>query len=365
MPDPKKLQALEKIAKKAKEKYGDDFFFFSLREGEKYLLPEAVPTGILGLDIATNLGGIPRGRAIEFYGPESGGKTTMALAVAAAFQRQGLSVLYVDAENSLSLEHIRFMGVQEESFYVAQPASGEVALNLIRDVVSEGLMDLVILDSIPALAFQRELDGSAEDQHMAVLARYMTQLTRFLNAYLNRHKITILFINQVRDQIGANPKYGPAESTPGGRAVKHFSSLRLSIRKGSTIRQGGKDGPPIGHTVKVKVEKSKFGPPRSFDINLYYGKGFDLVTHLVETAKLFGVLERSGAWIVFGERRFHGMAQFAEYLAAEPGLAEEIRQQVLQVALSSGENPLNDTPEPDDEEDFDLPEPGVSVPVFE
>ncbi len=356
MPDPKKLQALEKIAQKLKKNHGEDFFFFSLEEGERYLVPQAIPTGIVGLDIATNLGGIPVGRAIEFYGPASGGKTTLALAVAAAFQKAGKSVLYVDAENSLSLDHALSMGVEREGFYVAQPPSGEVALNLIRDVVSEGVMDLIVLDSVPALVFQRELDGSTEDQHVALLARYMTQFTRFLNAYLTRNNVTIIFINQVREQVGASaPRYGLNEVTPGGHAIKHFASLRLSVRRSSLIKQGsGKDEKVVGHKVNVKVEKSKFGPPRSFQVDLYYGKGFDKVSHLLEIAKDFGLIQQSGAWVAYGTEKFQGLAKLAEHLSSQPEALEEMRQSVLRLALTSPSTPLDDSYSEEEEESLGI-----------
>ncbi len=288
---------------------------------------EVIPTGSLGLDIALGIGGIPRGRIIEIYGPESGGKTTLALSIVAQAQAAGGVAAFVDAEHALDPIYAKSLGVNIDDLLVSQPDTGEQALEIVELLTRSGAIDVIVVDSVAALVPQAEIEGQMGDAFVGLQARLMSQALRKLTAALSKSNTAAIFINQIREKVGT--MYGNPETTPGGRALKFYASVRLDVRKqGQPIKSGNE---AIGNRVRVKVTKNKLAPPfREHELELYFGKGIDPWADLVSVAVAAEVITKAGSWLSYGETRLgQGKEKAAEFLRGDPRLAQEIREKVL------------------------------------
>ncbi|HGY10147.1 MAG TPA: recombinase RecA [Oceanithermus profundus] len=288
---------------------------------------EVIPTGSLALDLALGIGGIPRGRIIEIYGPESGGKTTLALHIVAQAQKLGGVAAFVDAEHALDPVYARQLGVDVDNLLLSQPDTGEQALEIVELLVRSGAVDVIVVDSVAALVPRAEIEGEMGDSHVGLQARLMSQALRKLTGVLSKSNTSAIFINQIREKVGV--MYGNPEVTTGGRALKFYSSIRLDVRRrGQPIKKGDQ---PIANVVRVKVTKNKLAPPfREAELELYFGRGIDPVADLVTVAADQGVIEKSGSWFSYGEIRLgQGKEKAADYLRANPEMIEEIRAKVL------------------------------------
>ncbi len=291
---------------------------------------EVIPTGSLALDLALGVGGIPRGRITEIYGPESGGKTTLALTVIAQAQRLGGVAAFIDAEHALDPLYAGRLGVKVDDLLVSQPDSGEQALEIVELLARSGAVDVVVVDSVAALVPKAEIEGEMEDQQVGLQARLMSKALRKLTAVLSKSNTAAIFINQIREKVGVT--YGNAETTPGGRALRFYASLRLDVRKSGTPIKVGQEA--VGIRVRVKVVKNKLAPPfREAELEVYFGRGLDPVADLVGVAVAAGVVQKAGSWLSYGEIRLgQGKEKAVEFLKERLELVEEIRQRVLERA---------------------------------
>jgi recombination protein RecA len=291
-----------------------------------------ISTGSLSVDVALGVGGLPRGRVVEVYGPESGGKTTLALHVVAEAQRSGGVAAFVDAEHALDPTYARALGVDVDELLVSQPDTGEQALEIVELLVRSGAVDVVVVDSVAALTPRAEIEGEMGDSHVGLQARLMSQALRKLTGVMSKSRTTVVFINQVREKIGV--MYGNPETTPGGRALKFYSSVRLEVRRKGDVKVGGEK---VGNRVRVKVTKNKVAPPfREAEVDIVFGRGIDRVGDLVSVASDVGVVEKSGSWFSYGETRLgQGKEKAAEFVAAQPELLRELRERVL-AAIGAG-----------------------------
>ena len=286
---------------------------------------EAIPTGSMMLDLAIGIGGIPRGRVVEIYGPEASGKTTLALQALASCQAMGLKAAIVDAEHALDPDYATALGVDLEGLLVAQPDDGEQALDIVDELVSSGSVALVVVDSVAALVPRAELEGDMGDLPVGLQARLMSQALRKLTGACNRTGTTVLFINQLRQKIGVT--FGSGEVTTGGNALKYYASLRLDVRRIGTLKKGGK---PYGNRTRIKVVKNKLSPPfRQVEVDLVFGEGISWAAELIELGMEHGVITRSGAWLSMGKRSLgQGKENACRELVGDEALAAELRQQV-------------------------------------
>ena len=290
---------------------------------------EAIPTGSLGLDIELGIGGIPKGRIIEIYGPESSGKTTLTLHMAAECQKQGGTVVFIDAEHALDLSYAKRLGVDVDKLVISQPDSGEQGLEITEKLVRSGSVDLVVIDSVAALVPQAELDGNMGDSLPGLQARLMSQALRKLTAAVAKTNSSVIFINQIRMKIGV--MFGSPETTTGGNALKFYSSVRMDIRRIGAI----KDGDSVtGNRTRVKVVKNKVAPPfREVEFDIIYNKGICALGELIDLGVKLGVVDKAGAWYAFnGERIGQGRENSRQYLEENPDLAAEIKGLVLDSA---------------------------------
>lgn len=305
-----------------------------MRFGDKPITAiEVIPTGALSLDIALGVGGVPRGRIIEIYGPESSGKTTLAQHIVAEAQKRGGIAAYVDAEHALDPEYARKLGVNIDEMLISQPDTGEQALEITEELVRSGAIDVVIVDSVAALVPKAEIDGDMGASHMGLQARLMSQALRKLTAIVNKTNTTIIFINQLRQKIGV--VYGSNETTTGGNALKYYASIRLEIRKVEVLKVGGKDNKDkdakeYGNRVKVKVVKNKVAPPfRVAHFDIIYGEGISKIGCVIDMAVSLDIIAKSGTWFSYGETKFgQGREKVKDYLTANPDLLAEIEQKV-------------------------------------
>src|SRR5690242_12827814 len=289
----------------------------------------AIPTGAINLDAATGVGGIPRGRITEIYGPESSGKTTLTLHLAANVQKAGGVAAYVDAEHALDIEYAKKLGVNVEDLLVSQPDTGEQALEIVEILVRSGAVDIVVIDSVAALVPKAEIEGEMGDSHMGLQARLMSQALRKLTAAISKSNCAVIFLNQLREKIGV--MFGNPETQPGGRALKFYSSVRLDIRKVEVIKSGLDS---VGARVKVKVVKNKVAPPfRSAEFDILFNEGISREGSLIDAAVEYSVLEKSGTWISFGDQRLgQGRDNVRNYLRENPTLSAEIEARVREKA---------------------------------
>ena len=286
---------------------------------------EAIPTGALGLDIALGIGGVPRGRIIEIFGPESSGKTTLALHVVAEAQKAGGEAAFIDAEHALDPVYAKHLGVDIDNLIVSQPDTGEQALEITESLIRSGALDVIVVDSVAALVPKAEIDGDMGDSHIGLQARLMSQALRKLAGAINKSKTVLIFINQLREKVGI--MFGNPETTPGGRALKFYSSVRLDIRKIENIKQ---DGEVTGNRARVKVVKNKVAPPfREAEFDIVYGKGISKEGNILDIAVNLDIIEKSGSWFSYnGDRIGQGRENAKQYLRDNPEVALEIENKI-------------------------------------
>ncbi len=297
-----------------------------MRLGEEHIQKvEAVSTGCLTLDIALGIGGIPKGRIIEIYGPESSGKTTVALHIVAEVQKAGGTAAFIDAEHALDPSYAARLGVQLENLYISQPDNGEQALDIVETLVRSGAMDIVVVDSVAALTPQAEIDGEMGDSHVGLQARLMSQALRKLTAVTAKSKCSIIFINQLREKVGV--VYGSAETTTGGKALKFYASVRIDIRRTESIKDGSDI---IGNRVKAKIVKNKVAPPfKVAEFDIMYGTGISSLGCILDLAVQNGFVTKSGSWFSYNDEKIgQGREKTVEYLRNNPEVAAELDRKI-------------------------------------
>ena len=286
---------------------------------------EVVPTGSLSLDIALGVGGVPKGRIIEVYGPESSGKTTVALHMVAEVQKRGGIAGYIDAEHAMDPTYAKALGVDIDNLYISQPDDGEQALEIAETMVRSGAIDIVIVDSVAALVPRAEIEGEMGDSHMSLQARLMSQALRKLTGITKKSNCTVVFINQLREKIGVT--FGNPETTTGGRALKFYASIRIDIRKSDVIKQGTDF---VGNRVKVKIAKNKVAPPfKTAEFDIVYGQGISKEGDILDLASEVDIVNKSGAWYAYGETRIgQGRENAKTFLKEHPDMCREIENKV-------------------------------------
>ncbi len=318
---------------------------------------EAVPTGSLTLDLALGIGGVPRGRIVEIYGPESSGKTTVALHVAAEVQKLGGEAAFIDAEHALDPVYAKALGVNIDELLVSQPDSGEQALEITDALVRSGAVDVVVVDSVAALVPQQEIDGEMGSSHVGLQARLMSQALRKLSGSISKTNCVVIFINQLREKVGV--MYGNPETTPGGRALKFYASVRIDVRKVENLKQGDE---VYGNRVKCKVVKNKVAPPfRVAEFDILYGKGISKAGEIVEIAMELGIVQKSGSWFSYnGEKLAQGKENAKKVISSNAELMKELEDKIKakgdELDLSAGEAYSLDEDDGDDPDgdDFDI-----------
>ena len=345
-----KMKALEATLSSIEKEFGKGTV---MKLGEKTAMQvDVVPTGCLDLDIALGVGGIPRGRIVEVFGPESSGKTTVALHVVAQVQKMGGAAAFIDAEHALDPAYAKNLGVNIDELYVSQPNCGEDALEIAEALLRSGAIDIVVIDSVAALVPRAEIDGEMGDSFVGIQARLMSQAMRKLTGVVAKTNAIALFINQIREKVGV--MYGNPETTPGGRALKFYSSVRLDVRKGEQLKNGSE---VIGNRTKVKVVKNKVAPPfRTCEFDLIFGQGISREGSLLDMAVAKDIIVKSGAWFSYNDQRIaQGRDNARQYLKDHPDVFDEIdalvRQQLAQTtvpAVSEDEIPEMDVDAEDD-----------------
>lgn len=293
---------------------------------------EVIPTGCLTLDMALGIGGVPRGRIIEIYGPESSGKTTVSLHIIAEAQKMGGTAAFIDAEHALDPTYAARLGVDIKNLYVSQPDTGEQGLEICESLVRSGSVDIVVIDSVAALTPKAEIDGEMGDNHVGLQARLMSQALRKLAGITSKTKTCVIFINQLREKVGV--MFGNPETTPGGKALKFYSSVRMDVRKGETIKDGDQS---VGARTKVKIVKNKMAPPfKTAEFDIVFGYGISKEGCLLDLATQYDIIQKSGAWFSYnGEKIAQGKENAKGYLANNPDLFAEIEAKVKEAALSA------------------------------
>ena len=286
---------------------------------------DVIPTGSMTLDMALGIGGVPRGRIVEIYGPESSGKTTVALHVVAQAQKMGGEVAFIDVEHALDPVYAKALGVDIDNLLVSQPDSGEQALEIAEALVRSGAIDCIVLDSVAAMVTKAEIEGDMGDTHVGLLARLMSQAMRKLTSVISKSNCVAIFINQVREKIGIS--YGNPETTPGGRALKFYSSVRIEVRKGESIKNGAET---IGARTKCKVVKNKVAPPfKECEFDLMFGTGIDRVGEVCDLAVDLDIIKKSGAWFSYnGQKIGQGRENAKEYLRSNPDIMKEVEEKI-------------------------------------
>ena len=300
-----------------------------MRLGEDTVLPDvqSIPTGALSLNIALGVGGVPRGRIVEIYGPESSGKTTLALHIAAEAQKTGGVAAFIDAEHALDVHYAKKLGVNTDELLISQPDTGEQALEIVEVLVRSGAVDVLVIDSVAALVPRAEIEGEMGDSHMGLQARLMSQALRKLTATISKSNCCVIFINQIRMKIGV--MFGNPETTTGGNALKFYSSVRMDIRRIASLKQG-QDA--IGNRTRVKVVKNKIAPPfKEAEFDIMYGTGISREGDLVDLGVECNIVEKSGSWFSYGEERIgQGRENAKQFLVEHPDIAADIEARVLE-----------------------------------
>ncbi len=311
----------------------------------------AVSTGSMTLDLALGIGGVPRGRVIEIYGPESSGKTTVALHVIAEVQKEGGEAAFIDAEHALDPVYAKKLGVDINNLLVSQPDCGEQALEIAEALVLSGAIDVIVIDSVAALVPRQEIDGDMGDSHVGLQARLMSQAMRKLSGAISKSNCVVIFINQLREKVGV--MYGNPEVTPGGRALKFYSSVRIEIRKTESLKNGSE---VYGNRVRCKVVKNKVAPPfKTAEFDILYGKGICKSAEILDIGLKLGFLEKSGSWFSYdGQRIGQGKDRARAYLEATPDVMRELEEKIKEKYRSM--DPDEAIPEDMDEDEFDLRE---------
>jgi len=320
MSNDKKLQVIEQTIAGIERKYGKGSI---MQLGDEPALDvEGISSGSLGLDIALGIGGYPRGRVVEIYGPESSGKTTLALHAIAEVQRQGGTAAFIDAEHALDVNYARALGVNIEDLLLAQPNSGEDALGIAEELINSGAVDIFVVDSVAALVPRAELEGEMGDAQIGLQARLMSQAMRKIAGYLSESKAIAIFINQIREKVGV--MFGNPETTSGGRALKFYSSVRIDIRRGAQLKD---KNDVVGNEARVRVVKNKVAPPfKEAKFNIIYGEGISLESEILTIGEELGVVKRSGAWYSYGETRLGQGAENSRVFLKENG---DIKTEIL------------------------------------
>lgn len=319
-----KKKALETALSQIEKKYGEGAI---MRLGEGNALNiEAIPTGSIALDAATGIGGFPKGRIIEIYGPESSGKTTLALHAVAEAQKAGGEAAFVDAEHALDPIYAHNLGVDVDSLLVSQPDDGEQALEIVEQLARSGALDIIVVDSVAALVPRAEIDGEMGDSHMGAHARLMSQAMRKLAGVISKSNAIIIFINQLREKVGV--VFGNPETTTGGRALKFYASIRMDVRRTESLK--GTNGEFIGSHTKVKIVKNKVAPPfKTAEFDIMFGEGISRESELVDMAVSMDIMKKSGAWFSYGETRVgQGRENTKQYLRDNPEIANEIEAKI-------------------------------------
>jgi recombination protein RecA len=326
-----KKKALESALASIERRFGKGSIM-PLKSAERVKV-EAIPTGSLALDIATGVGGIPKGKIIEIFGPESSGKTTLALHVIAEAQKRGGIAVFIDAEHALDPKYAQKIGVDVDNLYISQPDYGEQALEIAESLLRSGAVDVIVIDSVAALVPKDELEGEIGEAHVGKQARLMAQALRKLKSLAHNANAAVIFINQLREKIGV--MFGNPETTPGGRALKFFADMRLDVRRVGDAKEGDNK---VGSRVRVKVVKNKLAPPfKEAEFDMIYGEGICKLCDLIDTASELGVIKKSGAWYSYGETRLgQGRDQAKKFLQENPELAQEIEKKVREVAKIAG-----------------------------
>lgn len=319
-----KLKALDAAITQIEKAYGKGSVM-KLGDSKANMNIETVPTGSLSLDIALGLGGVPKGRIVEIYGPESSGKTTVALHMVAEVQKRGGIAGFIDAEHALDPVYAKNIGVEIDELYISQPDNGEQALEITETMVRSGAVDIVIVDSVAALVPKAEIDGDMGDSHVGLQARLMSQALRKLTAVISKSNCIVIFINQLREKVGV--MFGNPETTTGGRALKFYSSVRLDVRRIESLKQGGEI---IGNHVRVKVVKNKIAPPfKEAEFDIMFGKGISTDGDILDLAAKENIVEKSGAWYAYnGVKIGQGRENAKNYLHANPAIRDEVEKKV-------------------------------------
>ena len=320
-----KKKALETAMAQIEKAYGKGSI---MRLGDNAdIVVEAIPTGSLSLDLALGIGGVPRGRIIEIYGPESSGKTTLALHIVAEAQKRGGEVAFIDAEHALDPYYARALGVDIDSMLISQPDTGEQGLEICEALVRSGAIDVVVVDSVAALTPRAEIEGDMGDSHVGLLARLMSQALRKLAGSISKTNCVVIFINQLREKVGV--MYGNPEVTTGGRALKFYASVRMEVRRVEHLKNGTE---LIGSHTRVKVVKNKVAPPfKQAEFDIMYGEGISRTSELVDLGVEFGILNKSGAWFSMGDTRLgQGRDAAKQYFKDHPDIADDVQKQIME-----------------------------------
>jgi len=343
-----KSAAVETAISQIKERFGEGSI---MKFGEaKTMQVDAVPTGCLSLDIALGVGGVPRGRIIEIFGPEASGKTTLAQHIVAEVQKMGGVAAFVDAEHALDPDYARKIGVKVNDMLISQPDTGEQALDIVETLVRSNAVDVVVIDSVAALVPKAEIEGDMGDSHMGLQARLMSQAMRKLTGAISKSSTVVIFINQIRMKIGI--VFGNPETTTGGNALKFYSSVRIEVRRSAQIKQGDRN---IGNRVKVKIVKNKVAPPfQTCEFDIMYNEGISIAGDMLDVAPTYGVIKKSGNSYTYGEEKLGvGREAAKRYLNENPKLIKQIKLDVWK-AIKEDRKEVKDS-SADDEED--IPEP--------
>ena len=336
-----KRKALDAAIAQIEKQYGKGSVM-KLGDSNANMNIDVIPTGSLSLDIALGLGGVPRGRIIEVFGPESSGKTTVALHIVAEIQKRGGIAGFIDAEHALDPTYAKNIGVDIDNLYISQPDCGEQALEITETMVRSGAVDVVIVDSVAALVPKAEIDGEMGDSHLGLHARLMSQALRKLTAVVSKTNCVVIFINQLREKVGV--VFGNPEVTTGGRALKFYASVRLDVRRIDTLRQGGEI---VGNRTRVKIVKNKVAPPfKEAEFDIVFGKGISKVGDILDLAVANDIVDKSGAWYAYnGNKIGQGRENAKAYLENNTAICDEIEQKVREavgVAGESAENTVDD-----------------------
>lgn len=324
MDNSEKLKALDAAISKIEKDFGKGAIM-KLGDKSKNMDVETVPTGSLSLDLALGLGGLPKGRVVEIYGPESSGKTTVTLHMVAEVQKRGGIAGFIDAEHALDPSYARRIGVDIDNLYISQPDNGEQALEITEMMVRSGAVDIIVVDSVAALVPKAEIDGDMGDSHVGLQARLMSQALRKLTAIISKSNCIVIFINQLREKVGV--MFGSPETTTGGRALKFYSSIRMDIRRIEAIKQGGEI---VGNRTRVKVVKNKVAPPfKEAEFDIMFGKGISREGDILDLAANTGIVNKSGAWYSYNDAKIgQGRENTKNYFRENPEIMEEIEHKV-------------------------------------
>lgn len=343
-----KLQALENAMKQIEKDFGKGSIM-KLGEAAAKMNVEVIPTGCLSLDIALGVGGVPRGRVVEIYGPESSGKTTVALHMIAETQKRGGIAAFIDAEHALDPVYARKLGVDIDNLLISQPDHGEQALEIADALVRSGAIDMIVVDSVAALVPKAEIEGDMGDSHVGLHARLMSQALRKLTGIISKSKTIAVFINQIREKVGV--MFGNPETTTGGRALKFYATVRLEVRKADTIKQGTD---VVGNRTRVKVVKNKVAPPfKQAEFDIMYGEGISRAGSIIDMGTDLDIISKSGTWYSYNNNRLgQGRENAKEFLKENPTIALEIEEKIRALLLVPPEKTASNSAEDTDEELF-------------